>query len=40
MNSKILESNLIAKRFVNSNRRRVEVMNAPNTFHRHNLFSR
>src|SRR5882724_9294094 len=39
MNSEILKSNLIAKRFVNSNRRRVEIMHAPNTFHCGNLFS-
>jgi hypothetical protein len=39
MNSEILKSNLIAKRFINSNRRGVEVMNAPNAFHGYNLFS-
>src|SRR4030095_746236 len=40
MNSEILKYKLIAKRFVNSNRRRVEVMNPPNAFHCGNLFSR
>ena len=32
MNSEVLESNLIAKRFVNPNRRRVEIVNSPNAF--------
>jgi hypothetical protein len=39
MNSEVLESNLIAKRFINSNRRRVEVMNPPNAFHCRVIFS-
>ena len=33
MNAEILEPNLIAKRFVNSNRRRVEIVDSPNAFH-------
>src|SRR4030095_5540808 len=40
MNSKVLEPDLIAKRFVNSNRRRVEIVDSSNTFHCGNLFSR
>ncbi len=39
MNADILEADLVAKRFVNSNRRGVEVMNSPNAFHCGNLFS-
>src|SRR5262245_60457642 len=40
MNANILEAHLISERFVNSNCRRVEIVNSPNTFHGGNLFSR
>src|SRR5215475_5683619 len=40
MNANILEAHFISKRFVNSNCRRVEIVDSPNTFHCGNLFSR
>src|SRR5215475_6656618 len=40
MNANIFEADLIAKRFVNSNCRRVKIVHSANTLHRGNLFSR
>src|SRR5215470_2192433 len=40
MNANIFEAHLISQRFVNSNCRRVEIVDSPNTFHCGNLFSR
>src|SRR5262245_26867014 len=40
MNANIFEAHLIAKRFVNSNCRRVEIVHSANTLHRGNLLDR